>query len=352
MSLKSQKLAAAAPQALLDAVNVLDWDDDCDDDKSEFSDSDDEAKHFSLSKINGNIVRGTVSQMKDASSQVKGALKRERETLPKIKSSGLTSYDNNRRKNTHKTRNNSILVPWQNTDTTMIPEVMIPEQNISITVKSTKTIKDQIDNMHGKLQKANLHLFDDRVYIADENDEAEKLLKLNTGNNPIVRKIAPIMAGVMKLFDIELSAFRAIFNVFMWKDPMLSFWFTFAVFCLMVIFLFIPWRKLFFLIGLVGFGPQNWFLERRRASMKAMHWLEEDDKQGRRSSEKSTTSFEGEDAMNNRQVKNLSQSPLLLRNNTIIKPDGKNRAIIVPSVPFRHNRFYDWPPDPALTTIK
>ena len=342
MSPKAQKLAAAAPpQALLDAGNLLNWDDDSDDDRSEFSDSDDESKPFSLSKINGNMV----SQMKDASSQVKGALKLERETPPKIKSNKLTGC-NSQTNSVLQSRNDSLTIPRQNTGF-----VMIPEQNISITVKSTKTIQEQIENMHGKLQKANLHLFDDRVYIAHENDEAKKLLKLNTGKNPIIKKIAPVMAGVLKLFDVELSAFRAIFNVFMWRDPMLSFWVTFAVFCLMVIFTVFPWRKFFFVVGLFGFGPQNWFLERRRASKKAMHLQKEDDKKDS-PAEKSTTFLEVADATNSRKLKNLSQSPLLLRNNTMMKPDGKNREIIMPSVPFRHNRFYDWPPDPALTTIK
>lgn len=50
--------------------------------------------------------------------------------------------------------------------------------------------------------------------------------------------------------------------------------------------------------------------------------------------------------------RDLAESPLLFRNNIKMKPDGRHREVIVPSVPFRYNRFYDWPPDPASTTIK
>ena len=125
----------------------------------------------------------------------------------------------------------------------------------------------------------------------------------------------------------------------MWKDPFLSFLVTLFVFFLMIVLLVFPWRYLFFVVGLVGLGPQNYFLA---------NWFEEK-RFARQQMKKAATksSFESLGSYGD-----LADSPLLFRNDVRVKPDGRHREIIVPSVPFRYNRFYDWPPDPASTSIK
>jgi len=214
---------------------------------------------------------------------------------------------------------------------------VIPEQNMGVKTKFSSTILGSIEKMHAKASKASLHLFDDRVFVVDDKAEAEKLLHINTTNNPIAKKMNPIMGAFLKLIDIEICAFRALFNVIMWKDPLLSFWVTLFVFTLMVVLLVFPWRLFFFVIGLVGVGPQNYFLA---------DWFEaklaaKQQKKKKRSNSYSMGSY-----------RDLAESPLLFRNNAHVKPDGRHREIIVPSVAFRYNRFYDWPPDPATTTIR
>jgi len=215
---------------------------------------------------------------------------------------------------------------------------VLPEQDMQVKKKSSSTIISQIEKMHDKASRASLHLFDDRVFVVDDRAEAEKLLHVNTTNNPIAKKMFPILAAFLKLIDIEISAFRAAFNIVMWKDPFLSFWTTLLVFCLMVVLLVFPWRYLFGIVGLIGLGPQNYFLvdffvekqiarQQKKRSMKKL-------------------------AVESDSYHDLTESPLLFRNNVQMKPDGRHREVIVPSVPFRYNRFYDWPPDPSSTSIK
>ncbi|KAL7493243.1 hypothetical protein ACHAWT_003085 [Skeletonema menzelii] len=216
---------------------------------------------------------------------------------------------------------------------------VLPEQDMKQKTNSSSTVISQIEKMHAKASKYSLHLFDDRVFMVDDRAEAEKLLRINTTSNPIAKKMFPIMGAFLKLVEIEICAFRAVFNVIMWRDPFLSFLMTLVVFCLMVVLLVFPWRYLFFVVGLVGLGPQNYFL---------VDWFEA--KRVAKQQKRGATKRSSLGSINS--CRDLAESPLLFRNNMQMKPDGKHREVIVPSVPFRYNRFYDWPPDPASTTIK
>ena len=94
-------------------------------------------------------------------------------------------------------------------------------------------------------------------------------------------------------------------------------------------------------VGLICLGPQNYFL---------VDWFEVKRivrQQKKRSMKKPTVESLEFDSYHD-----LAESPLLFRNNVQMKPDGKHREVIIPSVPFRYNRFYDWPPDPSSTSIK
>ena len=219
----------------------------------------------------------------------------------------------------------------------------LPEQNIKAKKgdKKSKPIQEEISELQEKAKKATLNLFDDRVYIVDDGDDGEKTLKLYESMNPVVKLVNPLLGGVFKIVETNLNAFRAIFNILMWKDPALSFWATlFAVCCMYILFL-IPWRIFFCVGGIVAVGPQNYFLadwfEERKATKKR--------KKAEKEKEKASSP-----PARSRPV-NLSASPLLMRNNIQMKPDGRSRDIIVPSVPLRYNRFYDWPPDPSTTVI-
>jgi hypothetical protein len=263
----------------------------------------------------------------------------------------------------------------------------VPNQDVNHKrTKSGETIQQQMKRQHGKVQRASLHIFDDRVFLADDEVDAERLLRINTTSNPIAKKINPILATAIKIFDIGLSSFRAVFNIFMWKDPNLSYCVMVLIFVLMIVVLIFPWRPFFFLVG-IGLGPQNkllvpWYLTKKQRRLKEkQRQLKEEEEQKmqgeseplltppkprrRRISIGSTRSSSNGDsdlpktlkAKQRRQSEAMKEEvhldhPLLLRNNMQMKPDGKSRQVIVPSVPFRYNRFYDWPPDPASTKVK
>jgi len=229
------------------------------------------------------------------------------------------------------------------------PKGRFPNQNVNIKSGSGNTIKGQIDRWHGKVQRANLFLFDDRVFIAEDTTDAKKLLKIDTGRNIVARKINPIMSRVIKTFDIEVSAFRAVFNIFFWKDPFLSYWAMVSTFAVMIVFLIFPWRAFFFLLGIFGLGPQNYFLvdwyhQKKDAKRHERELLSDSNKSPDGRQEKQLESVNEGDNASCGSASNyndsISNSPLLFRNNVKVKPDGKAREVIVPSVPFRYNRFY------------
>jgi len=242
-----------------------------------------------------------------------------------------------------------------------LAKLRLPDQNVAHSSES-KSVGNQIKKIHFKVQRAHLHLFDDRVFIAEDRAEAKRQLKINNSVNPLQKMINPWVASILKILEYELSAFRAIFNIMFWKDPMLSYWVMVILCCLMILVLVFPWRRFFFVVGILLLGPQNYFM-----NIIDWHRSKMAKKKGGPKSlalSKSTRMLNayrdnehgsGQNVHDPPQSRNddlLSNSPLLLRNNTQQKPDGKLRKVIVPSVPFRSNRFYDWPPDPDSTIIR
>mmetsp|Transcript_33231 Transcript_33231/g.71817 ORF Transcript_33231/g.71817 Transcript_33231/m.71817 type:complete len:1016 (-) Transcript_33231:462-3509(-) len=244
-----------------------------------------------------------------------------------------------------------------------LAKMRLPNQDVcNAPTSERKSLSTQIQQIHYKVQRANLHLFDDRVFIAEDRAEAKKQLKMNNTKNPISKRINPWLANILKIFEYEVSAFRAMFNILFWKDPILSYWAMMFLCCVMILVLVFPWRRFFFVVGILLLGPQNYFM-----NIIDWHRSKMAKKKGGPESlalSKSTRMLNayrdnehgsGQNVHDPPQSRNddlLSNSPLLLRNNTQQKPDGKLRKVIVPSVPFRYNRFYDWPPDPDSTNIK
>ena len=117
--------------------------------------------------------------------------------------------------------------------------ISLPDQNVDV-LSSGTPIMHQINKMHSKAQKATLHLFDDRVFIAEDREEAKKVLRINATKNPILRTINPMMVSIniafflhscpfttnvfdydanctqaktLKIFEVGISLFRATFNI-------------------------------------------------------------------------------------------------------------------------------------------
>lgn len=72
----------------------------------------------------------------------------------------------------------------------------LPEQNVSIKVKGKKTLKQEIIDNKEKVQQMTFRLFDDRLFITNENTHPGEELALNTligfnkEKNPVVAKMA------------------------------------------------------------------------------------------------------------------------------------------------------------------
>lgn len=126
--------------------------------------------------------------------------------------------------------------------------------------------------MEGKLHKVTGNAF--HKYIAREfNVENAKPLKNmpeapSKFSNPLAALTQTFLEPVMKAIEVYLFTVRAGFNTFTWKDPILSFWvLVFLILTCFVLIVF-PWRLFFFMIGSIGFGPQNLlvgYLSRKRA---------------------------------------------------------------------------------------
>ena len=65
-----------------------------------------------------------------------------------------------------------------------LAKMRLPNQNVTHT-SERKSLGTEIKKIHYKVQRANFHLFDDRVFIAEDRTEAKKQLKFNTTKNPI-----------------------------------------------------------------------------------------------------------------------------------------------------------------------
>jgi len=222
--------------------------------------------------------------------------------------------------------------------------LVIPDQNVNTKVLKKATLLQDAKKLHENVSRASFHLFDDRVFMAEDQEEAQNLLALNNSTNLIRKFVNPILGEIMKTLDLGISSFRAVFNLFMWKDPMLSFWFTGLIFGLVLVLSVFPWRLFFFVVGLLGFGPQNYWMVPAYFAKRA----------ARTQKKKVAGTCNQAYRLSLDTVDDVANSPLLFRDNVQMKADGKRREVIVPGgdCVFRGNRFYDWPPNPATTTIK
>ena len=138
----------------------------------------------------------------------------------------------------------------------------LPEQDASVFVKSRKTLKEEIIHNKNLLHKYSQRLFDDRMFITNEEGSAAEELALNQaiGTNkyksPIVAKIAEYVAPGLEGLKVGLSVWRSVFNLFTWRDPFLTSLFFFGSCVLLLVLIVFPWQHFFFFMGLGAVGPQ------------------------------------------------------------------------------------------------
>jgi len=140
----------------------------------------------------------------------------------------------------------------------------LPEQDARVAVKATRTLKEEIVHNKNLLHKYTMRLFDDRMFIINKDDPGHSTgvdIALNQAiytkdKNPVVAKIAEYGGPSVEALKVGLSMWRAIFNLFLWRDPFLTYLFFIGAVLLLCLLLVFPWREFFFAVGFGAFGPQ------------------------------------------------------------------------------------------------
>lgn len=103
----------------------------------------------------------------------------------------------------------------------------------------------------------------------DVKHDLDKLLGLGQFSqwNPIVNRFTVQIEPILRVFEVALSAYRSIYNIFTWRDPFLSFWVSICCIMTIAVLLLFPWRTVFFAVGVVALGPQNWIMRLFREFM-------------------------------------------------------------------------------------
>ena len=233
----------------------------------------------------------------------------------------------------------------------------LPEQDASVFVKSRKTLKEEIISNKNLLHKMSNRLFDDRMFIVNEedpgyseNDEAvlNNAIGVNKHKNPMVAKMSEYIAPALEGVKVGLSVWRAGFNLFTWSDPFLTFFFLCGSICVLCILIIFPWRIFFFGLGIGALGPQNWFVGKIVLNKKK--------KDPRPSVEVTSTKRKNlkgqvpeEFQFHNHLV---THGGIDLREEKCAKSTRAVHRAVVPTSPLISRRFYDWPPNPSLSKVE
>lgn len=257
------------------------------------------------------------------------------------------------------------------------PHLRIPDQNMDAKGPAKKKkLVDELYELRDNMHKLTFHFFNERTHVVkhknavyfgsaqkavtskkkrkgDINYELDRLL--NTGQfssgNPVVARVGTYMEPIIQAAGSGLCATRAVYNLLTWRDPILSFWFTFLLMVAVIVLAVFPWRLFFFFFGLVVVGPQNWALrlakERSTTPRFILKFLE---KRAKKREEKKKEQMERK-----YQSELPKDQPIIsCHNSDNSPPEEKSHAEVDPreihavSVPYNqlmYHRMYDWPPD-------
>lgn len=189
-------------------------------------------------------------------------------------------------------------------------------------------------NMHGK-----------KTDFKDIEDEYDRILEIGKYShaNPWISKIGTIVQPVNEMVIEGLCFFRALYNIFTWKDPILTFWITVIGPILVVIFHCFPWRPIMGIVGIALFGPQNWFIRWHRERKYGPDEFDPDKVVKKRKSEKNIDTEEAQlfsmYAPDNQPISNedIGHSSV--------------RKVLVPYSALMYQRFYDFPPETEYARV-
>jgi hypothetical protein len=179
-------------------------------------------------------------------------------------------------------------------------------------------------------------------------DEYDKLLAsgLYSHPNAWLAKIGVIVQPIVEIILEWLCLFRALFNVFTWRDPILSFWISLLLPIVILILHVFPWRPVMGIVGLVLMGPQNWILRVMRERKPGYEPPDPDVLVKKKKAKVET-------------IGDATEVPLFsndVPDNQVVdrsKLDRSNlRNVVVPYSQLLYQRFYDWPPETAYARVK
>jgi len=230
-----------------------------------------------------------------------------------------------------------------------------PPQDMSVKKKKDNPL-EKMAQAHFKVHRNMGHLFNSTVYEKKKNavptssqkklkrgtrsnDDVDKLLNLDmhSHSNNMLAKLGMLIEPIIGIALAILGVFRALFNIFTWRDPMCSFWVSILVPVLVVILHCFPWRAFMFLVGIVAFGPQNLVIR----IVKERY----DDHQ--------TASKKSKGGEEKTALESLPDAQPIFT--TSLLNEGKDvdvTNIRVPYSPIKYQRFYDWPPESQYGRVK
>lgn len=176
-------------------------------------------------------------------------------------------------------------------------------------------------------------------------DEYDRILMINkySHGNPWINRVAVVIQPIVEIAQAWLFLFRALFNVYTWQDPILSFWFAFLGPILVVILYVAPYRLIFGVLGLYLVGPQNYAIRLYRESRPGYQPPDFDKiiKKKKPAVEESyrDLQFFSSEAPGNQQIHFQNVDPTQVK------------QVVVPSNVLKYSRFYDWPPEPEYARV-
>lgn len=214
---------------------------------------------------------------------------------------------------------------------------MIPRSNIRKPSPLLKNLKKQVDPENEEM-----------ISLTMRKDEYDRLLQLNkySHTNVIVSKISTIIQPLVEMAQLFLCVIRALFNIFTWRDPFLTFWVAiFGSFLVVMLHIF-PWRVALGVLGIWFVGPQNWLM---RLLRERKIGVQPDDfntvikmrrhKTRVESSEDDAQAYFSSYAPDNRPVREAHFDT------------SDCKEVAVPYTRLNYRRFYDWPPEPEYARV-
>jgi len=243
------------------------------------------------------------------------------------------------------------------------PSHRLPIQDVDVVVEDNGgKLTDDLQNIKEQMHELSYHYFNDKAYVIKDKEarfaygnlkRQEKKIKkgeynaakeldriLNIGfyshSNPVVARIGLYIEPLVGASYSALCLFRAVFNLFTWRDPYLSFWVSLICGISMIVLFVFPWRTFMFILGIITVGPQNWILRLYRETY------------GRPRRRRKTTDEEETKEQPIFQCHapvNQFSAPRFVKPNEV-------QHVAVPYYPLVHQRFYDWPPESKYATVR